>query len=108
MTEGIFDMSNVGILKEIEKKKMGDVYTLLCLRSAGLSKAFGLRNLCYSKISVVMLLGYMIVPGRVAQSVTCLATDASLPADPGVASSIPARDHTFVEIDHEIISTVMK
>ena len=27
--------------------------------------------------------------------------------DPGVASSIPARDHTFVEIDHEIISTVI-
>ena len=36
---------------------MGDVYTLLCLRSAELSKVFGLRNLCYSKISVVMLLG---------------------------------------------------
>ena len=38
---------------------------------------------------------------RVAQSVTCLT------ADPGVASSIPARYHTFVEIDHEIISTVI-
>ena len=48
-----------------------------------------------------------IIPGRVAQSVTCLATDASLTADPGVASSIPARYHTFVEIDHEIISTVI-
>ena len=46
-------------------------------------------------------------PGRVAQSVTCLATDASLTADPGVASSIPAWSHTFVEIDHEIISTVI-
>ena len=46
-------------------------------------------------------------PGRVAQSVTCLATDASLTADPGVASSIPAGSHTFVEIDHEIISTVI-
>ena len=40
-------------------------------------------------------------PGRVAQSVTCLATD------PGVASLIPARPHTFVEIDHEIISSVI-
>ena len=40
------------------------------------------------------------LPGRVAQSVTCLATDAYLTADPGVASSIPARYHTFVEIDH--------
>ena len=40
-------------------------------------------------------------------SVTCLATDACLTAIPGVASSIPARSHTFVEIDHEIISTVI-
>ena len=47
------------------------------------------------------------IPGRVAQSVTCLATDACLTADPGVASLIPARSHTFVEIDHEIISTVI-
>ena len=30
-----------------------------------------------------------------------------LTADPGVASSIPARSHTFVEIDHEMISTVI-
>ena len=34
----------------------------------------------------------------------CLATDAGLTADPEVASSIPAQSHTFVEIDHEIIS----
>ena len=47
------------------------------------------------------------IPGRVAQSVTCLATDACLTADPGVASSTPSRYHTFVEIDHEIISTVI-
>ena len=39
--------------------------------------------------------------------VTCLATDASLHADPGVVSLIPPRSHTFVEIDHEIISTVI-
>ena len=45
--------------------------------------------------------------GPVAQSVTCLATDASLTADPGVAHLIQARSHTFVEIDHEIISTVI-
>ena len=37
---------------------------------------------------------------------TCLATDASLTANPRVASSIPTRSHTFVEIDCEIISTV--
>ena len=45
--------------------------------------------------------------GRVAQSVTCLATDACLTADPGVVSSIPVPSHTFVEIDHDIISTVI-
>ena len=49
----------------------------------------------------------LMTPGRVAQSVTCLATDVCLTADPGVASSIPVRYHTFVEIDHEIISTVV-
>ena len=47
------------------------------------------------------------IPGCVAQSVTRLATDVSLTADPGVASSIPARSHTFMEIDHEIISTII-
>ena len=46
-------------------------------------------------------------PGRIAQLITCLTTDARLTADPEVASSIPARSHTFVEIDHEIISTVI-
>ena len=48
-----------------------------------------------------------ILPGRVAQLVTCLTTDASLTADPGVMTSIPAWSHTFVEIDHEIISSVI-
>ena len=46
-------------------------------------------------------------PGGVAQLVTCLATDASLTADPGVESLIPAQSHTFIEIDHEIILTVI-
>ena len=39
--------------------------------------------------------------GSVAQSVMCLT------ADPRVASSIPAQSHTFMEIDHKIISTVI-
>ena len=47
------------------------------------------------------------IQGRVAQSIKYLATDASLTADPRVASSIPAWSHTFMEIDHEIISTVI-
>ena len=46
------------------------------------------------------------IPSSVAQSVTGLAIDASLTADPGVASLIPARSPTFVEFGHEIISTV--
>ena len=37
------------------------------------------------------------------QSVTCLATDACLTADPGVPSLIAARSHNSIEIDHEII-----
>ena len=41
--------------------------------------------------------------GRVVQSVACLATDACLTTD----LRIPALSHTFVEIDHEIISTVI-
>ena len=47
-------------------------------------------------------------PTRLRSAVViCLATDAKLTADPGVASLIPVRSHTFVEIDHEIISTVI-
>ena len=49
--------------------------------------------------------GAAVLPAMaLAQSVTCLAC---LTADPGVASSIPVRSHTFVEIDHGIISTVI-
>ena len=44
---------------------------------------------------------------RLVQSVTCLVTDVSLTCDPEVTSSIPARSHTFMETDHEIISTVV-
>ena len=47
-----------------------------------------------------------IILGRVAQSVTCLTTDACLTADPGVANLIRVWFQTFMEIDHEIISTV--
>ena len=53
------------------------------------------------------IISFHMQPGRAAQSVTCLATDACLTADPGVASSIPVRSHTFVEIDREMISTVI-
>ena len=56
----------------------------------------------FSIMSERVFLGW---PGSVAQSVTCLTTDARLTADPGVASTVPARSHTSVEIDHEKIST---
>ena len=41
---------------------------------------------------------------RVAQSVTILTADMFLTSDQRVKSLIPARSHTFVEIDHAIIS----
>ena len=65
------------------------------------------RRVCRKVDTTKPSLVKMVIPGRVAQSVTCLATDACLTADPGVASSIPAQYHTFVEIDHEVISTVI-
>ena len=58
-------------------------------------------------LQTLFVVGILFSPGRKAQSVTCLATDACLTADPGFTSLIPARSHTFVEIDHEIISTVI-
>ena len=62
----------------------------------GVSTKIGCHDQLHCQV-VIML----SIQGRVAQSVTCLATD------PGVASTIPARSHTFVEIDHEIISTII-
>ena len=41
------------------------------------------------------------------QLVTCLTADTCLAADPGVPSMIPAQSHTFVEVDHEKISTAI-
>ena len=82
MTEVIFDMSIVRIFKEIEKKTMGNFYTLLWLWSAEFSKSFGLRNLCYSKISAMMLLGYRNAgisrKPRVRMILICLASKCSI------------------------------
>ena len=66
-----------------------------------------LRNTSAPAVNCCLIFHCLKAPGRVAQSVTCLATDACLTADPGVASSIPVRSHTFVEIDHEMISMVI-
>ena len=63
-------------------------------------------NNTYLYIAYEIYLNHMNVSsGRIAQSVTCLTADTCLTANPGVASTIPARSHTFTEIDHEIIST---
>ena len=79
-----------------------------CFRTSGCQNMdFEIDNMCPFSKTKVHPYHRSTIPGRVAQSVTCLATDACLTADPGVASSIPARYHTFVEIDHEIISTVI-
>ena len=94
--------------------KRSDICTVLyCFQKCKLFKHRG--NLYYRTRKIFfgqVHYGHLLVPGqfspgRVAQSVTCLATDACLTADPGVASSIPVRSHTFVEIDHEMISTVI-
>ena len=58
---------------------------------------------------IIARIGF-ITPGRLCSQIrigNVFATDACLTADPGVAISIPTRYHTFVEIDHEIISTVI-
>ena len=58
--------------------------------------------MAFSPLFCLFLIGPLI-----AQLVTCLATDVCLTADPGIASSIPAQSHTFVEIDHEKVSMVI-
>ena len=46
---------------------------------------------------IYLCLELLIIRNKTSQqSVTCLATDASLSADPVVASSIPARSHTLL------------
>ena len=63
------------------------------------------QNYCFQKI-LSEILSDCFLPGRVAQLVMRLTADTCPTADPpGFASSILARSHTFVEIDHEIIST---
>ena len=46
-------------------------------------------------------------PGCVEQSVMCLATDGSLIADAGSRVRLWPRNHTFMENNHETISTVI-
>ena len=65
-------------------------------------------NNTYLYIAYEIYLNLMNVsPGHVAQSVMCLTADTCLTSNPGVASRIPARSHTFIEIGHEIIFTAV-
>ena len=100
----LFSIENVYYLFPTEALE-GHFYLLLITYHLLLTTYYLLLITYYLSLITYYLL-LIISPGRVAQSLTCLATDASLIADPGVASSIPARFHTFVEIDHGIISTV--
>ena len=86
----------------VSKLKKSKTKFLRCTGYQNSIKPYKARFIAYSSSRVKALL-----PGRVAQWVTCVATDASLTADPGVPSLIPVLSHTFVEIDHEIISTVI-
>ena len=64
--------------------------------------------ICYS--NCILTTSQKTLKGRLGQSVRCLTADTCLTAgtclaaDPGVTSSITARSHAFVEIDHEISS----
>ena len=60
-----------------------------------------------ARLFILCLVLVQPIDVRIAQLVTCLAAGTCLTADPGVTSSIPALSHTFMEIDHEIISTVI-
>ena len=66
-----------------------------------------LNNLCDSYCILTLILTFLFfdlrasVPGPIEQSVM------SSPADPGITSLILAWSFTFVEIDHEIISTAI-
>ena len=61
----------------------------------------------FFQMPVVLDLHCFQKQGHLLQLVMRLTADACLAADPGVVSLIPARSHTFVEIDHEIISMVI-
>ena len=96
MLGGIFPNFNRTFCKQIVK---------ILIRHRIMRCLIWVCTLCLISCSTKMTLS--LKPDHVAQSVTCLATDTSLTADLGVSSSFPAPSHTFVEIDHETISTVI-
>ena len=83
------------------------VYTHILYNSKILYNVNCFAQIYQFSLNLNLLQQKFSLPGRLVQLVTCPATDACLTADPGVASSILARSHTFVEINHEIISRVV-
>ena len=65
------------------------------------------RMVLFDCIKLSNIILHKTVRGNKAQLVTCLTADSFVIADSGVANSIPARSHTFVEIYHEIISAAI-
>ena len=61
---------------------------------------FSINSKYHELLCIILFVYVSFLLGGIAQPLTCLT------ADPGVTSSIPARSHTSVEIDQEIISTV--
>ena len=72
----------------------------LCLKLSQYHAQASLGNYTHDKC-LEFLNFYIFKPDPVAQSIE------SLIADPGVVGSIPARPHTFMEIDRETFSTVI-
>ena len=90
--------ANISKNNDTKAQQRPKVVSLVCRAHEG-----KLSTAPYSiKPTQLVSLKYLIL-GRVAQSITCLATDLSLIADVGVPSLFTARSHTFVKIDHEII-----
>ena len=101
VTQANISQNNV-TAEETKAQQRPKVVSLVCTAHEGQLSAAP-----YSiKPTQLVSLKYLI-QGRVAQSLTCLATDVIQIADPGVPILILAGSHTFMEIDHEIISTVI-
>ena len=96
--KGLIERYQNKIKKEIENNFVrygGIIVALFRIMNA---QEFILSSLLHEDIPQQM------IPGRIEQSVMCLATDVCLTADPGVSSLILARSHNFLEIDREIIT----
>ena len=65
------------------------------------------RGVCVHVTSHKLIVSSFDITGSRSAVGKVSATDVSLTAYPGFVSSIPAWSYTFVEIDHEIISTLI-